>query len=108
MNLMADLHWLAGRWAEAQARRGMASPLKVLGYRTVRDSKLFDRLADGKTITVLNFEKVIGYLAAPGNWPAELLEEEVAERLALLGCQGVGCRVYVEREIVERKLVVRA
>ena len=108
MNLMADLQAVAGRWAEEHGRRNPSVTLKTLGARTVRDVKLFPRIEAGRPITVPIFEKVVTYLAKPQNWPAESIPGEAMDRLALLGADVAGCSVVIEREYVERKLVVRA
>ena len=108
MNLMTDLHWLAGRWLEEHIARGDARKIKTLGYRTVRDSKLFDRLAAGRPISVPIYEKIITYLADVASWPGHVMPADVADRLALAGAKVDGVRVLVERDVVERKLVLRA
>lgn len=108
MNLMADLQAVAGRWAEEHGRRNPSVSLKTLGARTVRDTKLFPRIADGRPITVPVFEKVAGYLGKPENWPAETIPEDAANRLALLGVTVPGFALAVERTRVERQIVVRA
>jgi len=107
MNLMSDLHWLSKRWVEEHGRRNPAISLKTLGSRTVGDAKLFPRLACGRPIAVPTLERVIKYLADEASWPGPI-PNDVQERLALAGAPVAGVRVYVEREVVERKLVVRA
>jgi hypothetical protein len=108
MHLMEDLRWVSRQWVSAHSRTNKSVSLKTLGSRAVGDAKLFPRLDAGRPITVPIYEKVICFLADSERWPAALLPDDVAERLALIGCDGVGVRVYVERETVERKLVVRA
>lgn len=108
MNLMADLQAVASRWAEEHGRRNPSVSLKTLGARTVRDTKLFPRIASGRPITVPVFEKVVTYLGKPESWPAEAIPEDVCNRLALLGCDVPGYALSIERTRVERKLVVRA
>lgn len=108
MNLMADLQAVAGRWAEEHGRRNPSVTLKTLGARTVRDVKLFPRIEAGRPITVPIFEKVAGYLGKPENWPAEVIPEDAANRLALLGVEVPGFAVVIERARIERQLVVRS
>ena len=69
MDLMGDFHWLARRWEEEQQRVDPSISVKTLGFRVAQDSKLFARLASGKTITIPLFERTVNFLADPANWP---------------------------------------
>lgn len=60
----------------------------TLGNRALFSSGVFDRLRAGKTITQQNYERLLNWLAQPGNWPEGAIPQDcvvVLHDLASIG-----------------------
>lgn len=74
MTLIERLLALAEMWARENDRS-----LSRLATIVVNDGKLFDRIAAGGSCTVATYERLIGHLSEPSNWPNRIPVE--AQRL---------------------------
>lgn len=72
MSLIDHLQSIASAWSEQTGRS-----LARLSTIVLNDGKFFDRLAAGKTCTVDSYERFVGWLADPANWPDAMIPDHV-------------------------------
>lgn len=80
MRLMPRLRAVADRWVELHGLTDPSISLKTLSVRAVAHSKVFER----ETMYVDTFEKLVGFLAEPRNWPLAQIPDDVSAILSPL------------------------
>lgn len=79
MSLIDHLQSIASAWSEQTGRS-----LARLSTIVLNDGKFFDRLAAGKTCTVDSYERFVGWLADPANWPDAMIPDHVRPLLPVV------------------------
>lgn len=69
ISMLPSLWSIADQWVAATG-----TSHATLGNRAILSSGVFERLSEGKTITVQNFERLLNYLADGANWPGDIPE----------------------------------
>ena len=81
MNLLEKLEAVANAWVVAWQRTIPDASLKTLGVRAMNNSKLFER----NDMLTATYERVLGFLSDPANWPLALVPADAVAALDALG-----------------------
>lgn len=88
ISLLPVLWCIADRWVDVTGTNH-----STLGNRALFSSGVFDRLRAGKTITQQNYERLLNWLAQPGNWPESSIPQECVVLLHDLASIGLSAQM---------------